>query len=105
MRKHIPDTVSITDFNRGKAGKIFDDVSKNGVTVVLKNNKPNCVLISVKEYEKMMNELEDLKITVLAAERLLNHNPSDKTYSFKEVLKENGLSEKDLDGFEDIELD
>ena len=34
----LNNTVSITAFNRGKAGQIFSNVKKNGMTVVMKNN-------------------------------------------------------------------
>ena len=34
----IQNTVSITQFNRGLAGKIFEDVKTTGAKVVMKNN-------------------------------------------------------------------
>lgn len=63
-------TVSISDFNRGLAGRIFDDVKSNGSKVVLKNNTPECVLISPDEYSKLIDELEDAKDLMLAKSRL-----------------------------------
>ena len=63
-------TVSISDFNRGLAGRIFDDVKSNGSKVVLKNNTPECVLISPDEYTKLIDELEDAKDLMLAKSRL-----------------------------------
>lgn len=47
-------TISISDFNEGLAGRIFEDVKSNGTKVVLKNNNPECVLISPEEYSKML---------------------------------------------------
>ena len=35
----INNTVPISQFNRGLAGKIFSDVRKNGPKVVMKNNE------------------------------------------------------------------
>ena len=49
--------VPISRFNRGEAGKIFDEVNASGVKVVVKNNKPACVLITPEKYEQMMKEL------------------------------------------------
>ena len=46
----IKNTVPITQFNRGLAGKIFEDVKKQGAKVVMKNNTPECVLMSPEEY-------------------------------------------------------
>ena len=63
-------TVSISDFNRGLADRIFDDVESNGSKVVLKNNTPECVLISPDEYSKLIDELEDAKDLMLAKSRL-----------------------------------
>ena len=34
----IKNTVPITQFNRGYAGKIFEDVRQQGAKVVMKNN-------------------------------------------------------------------
>ena len=45
----IKNTVPITQFNRGLAGKIFEDVKKQGAKVVMKNNTPECVLTSPEE--------------------------------------------------------
>lgn len=45
----IKDTVSITHFNKGKAGKIFREVNETGAKAVMKNNVPECVLMSPKE--------------------------------------------------------
>lgn len=49
-------TVSISLFNRGFAGKIFEEVKKNGAKVVMKNNSPECVLLSPEEYIKLMED-------------------------------------------------
>ena len=55
----IKNTVPITQFNRGLAGKIFEDVKKQGAKVVMKNNTPECVLMSPEEYLSLMEEVED----------------------------------------------
>ena len=51
--------VSISDFSQGKAGKIFSDVAENDKEyIVLKNNQPIALLLSIKEYRKIQ-ELAD----------------------------------------------
>lgn len=70
-------TVSISDFNRGLAGRIFDDVKSNGSKVVLKNNTPECVLLSPEEYSKLMDEVEDARDLMLAKSRLESMNEID----------------------------
>lgn len=67
-------TVSISEFNKGFAGRIFDDVKANGSKVVLKNNTALCVLISPGDYSNLIEQLEDLKDLSLANERISSSN-------------------------------
>lgn len=101
----IANTVSISDLNRGKAGKIFDDLSKKGTMLVIKNSQPEAVLLSLKEYIKLMDELEDLRITVIAAERLMNKDPNAKTYTSEEMMKLLGITQEDVDNAEEDEIE
>lgn len=50
----IENTISISLFNRGLAGKIFSDVRRTGAKVVMKNNMPECVLMSPEEYVRLI---------------------------------------------------
>lgn len=50
---------SISDFNKGKANKIFDVVRKRKVAIVVKNNKPECVLVSPEEYRRIIQRLKE----------------------------------------------
>lgn len=61
VREILTNTVSISDFNRGLAGRIFESVRKDGPKVVMKNNVPECVLLSPKEYQNLMKQLEELQ--------------------------------------------
>ena len=51
----IQNTISISQFNRGLAGKIFQDVKNSGAKVVMKNNAPECVLLSPDEWLEQFN--------------------------------------------------
>ena len=62
----ITNTVPITQFNRGLAGKIFEDVKQCGAKVVMKNNAAECVLISPDEYVRLMDELNDACVLSVA---------------------------------------
>jgi prevent-host-death family protein len=66
VREILTNTVSISDFNRGLAGRIFESVRKDGPKVVMKNNVPECVLLSPEEYRALMEELEQLRKTTEA---------------------------------------
>lgn len=48
--------VPITRFNKGEAGKIIDEVKKDGIRVIVKNNVPECIMITVEEYDKLSTD-------------------------------------------------
>lgn len=50
--------VPISEFNKGKASKIFDDVEKDGLRIVYKNNKPVCVLLKPEDYKSLLESVE-----------------------------------------------
>lgn len=104
VRSAIENTVSISQFNRGQAGKIFEDVRRNGAKVVMKNNAPECVLMSPEDYVKLLDALENAQLQVMAIERLTNYDP-EKTLSMEDIDREFGFTKEDLEGFEDVEFE
>ena len=100
----IKNTVPISLFNRGQAGKIFEEVRKSGAKVVMKNNVTECVLLSPEEYVRLMDEVNDAKLEAIAAERLARYDPKTLV-SQEEMMRELGLTEKDLEGWEDVEIE
>ena len=95
--------VPITRFNKGEANKIFEEVEKNGTIIVIKNNKPACVLMSPSQYESLMEMLSD-KILLDEANKRMSANNNDENVSFADVLSEVGITEKDLDNV-DVEIE
>ena len=59
IRSAIENTVSISLFNRGLAGKIFEEVKHSGPKVVMKNNTAECVLLSPEEYICLLDEVNN----------------------------------------------
>ena len=100
----ITNTVPITQFNRGYAGKIFEEVKKSGAKVVMKNNAAECILLSPDEYVKIMDELNDMRLLAIANQRMLNSD-SATWISDEEMNKRFGISEEDLKGFEEVEIE
>ncbi len=96
-------TVPLTAFNRGKASKIFAEVKKSGPTIVLKNNEPECVLLSPDDYNALIERVYDAELLHTAEERLKDYNPA-KTVPFEEVAAKNGIDLSSLPK-EDIELE
>lgn len=95
--------VPISDFSQGKAGKIFNDVAENNNEyIILKNNQPTAVLLSVKEYreiqeksarlEELLEKIENIRLLKLAESRADNN-----TSSFETFVKDQGFSMEELE--------
>ena len=100
----IRDTISISLFNRGLAGKIFDDVKQSGAKVVMKNNAAECVLMSPDEYIKLMDEVNDARLLTVANARMQNFN-KDSLISGKELYEELGITKEELDSIGEVEIE
>lgn len=100
----IRNTIPISLFNRGLAGKVFDEVKQVGAKVVMKNNTPECVLMSPDEYIRLMDEVNDAKLLMLAAERMA-HYDSSANIPADEVYKNLGITESDLDSIGEVEIE
>lgn len=54
--------VPISDFSQGKAGKIFNDVyNNNSEYIVMKNNQPTAVVMSVEAYKEIQEKIARLE--------------------------------------------
>lgn len=91
----ITNTIAISQFNRGLAGKIFADVKRSGAKVVMKNNTAECVLLSPKEYTALMDEVNDARLLSLATERMA-HSQSSEFIPAEQVYKELGIRKEEL---------
>jgi len=100
----IRDTVPISQFNRGLAGKVFNDVKATGTKVVMKNNVAEAVIVPPDEYVQIMDDLNDYYLLTLAVERLGSFDPS-KLISMEEMDKRLGISESDLDDVGEVEFE
>lgn len=98
-------TVPISLFNKGKAGQVFEDVKENGAKVVLKNNEPEAVIISPKEYAELVEDIEDFSLALMAEERLKKHPEPDDRISQDDFLKKIGVTQQELDEMEDVEIE
>ena len=100
----IQNTISISQFNRGLAGKIFQDVKNSGAKVVMKNNAPECVLLSPDEYVSLMDEVNDARLLTLAVKRMEKCNP-EETIPEEQVMKGLGITDDDLTDFDEVEFE
>lgn len=81
IRSAIESTVSISLFNKGLAGKIFEEVKQFGPKVVMKNNSAECVLISPDEYICLLDELESAKEALARANAPVGPAPGGGYFS------------------------
>ena len=104
IRSAIENTVSISLFNKGQAGKIFSEVRRMGAKVVIKNNAPECVLLAPDEYVQLIDEVNDARLLRIAVDRMNQYNPA-KVISQADVDAELGFSADRIDGTEEIEFE
>ena len=100
----IENTVPISQFNRGLAGKIFSEVKTQGPKVVMKNNMAEAVLLPPDEYVKIMDALNDYLLLTMAVERMSSYDP-DTLISEEEMERRLGITEGDLDQADEVELE
>lgn len=100
----IQNTIPISQFNRGLAGQIFEDVKTHGAKVVMKNNVAECVLLSPEEYIRLMDEVNDTRLLIMASERLQRLDTS-ALIPEEQVWQELGLTQEDLDAAGEVELE
>jgi PHD/YefM family antitoxin component YafN of YafNO toxin-antitoxin module len=93
--------VPITRFNKGEANRIFDEVETSGTKVVMKNNRPACILMSPNQYESLMEMLSDYILQEEAEARMAQVNLGD-TITRQEVMESLGITNEEL---EDIEVE
>ena len=99
MRSIVP----ITRFNRGEASKIFDEVESSGMKIVVKNNKPACILLSPERYDEIMELLSD-QILLKEAETRMSNTDDGDLLTQDEMMAELGISKEDLEDI-DVEID
>ena len=93
---------SVTDFNKGKANQIFDTVKANKIGIVVKNNRPECILLDPEEYKRIMKKIEDSEDYALAMQRLQSSNLSN-ALSSQEVFGDLSENEPEESGEIDFE--
>lgn len=96
--------VSVTQFNKGQASKIFDRLRTERQLVVLKNNAPSAVILSPEEYERLADIEEDYRLLLLTQERIANGG-LERTVSLQDAMIDLGISETEIEEAEDVEIE
>lgn len=95
--------IPITQFNRGQASRIFDRLHTERQLIVLKNNQPSAVILSPEEYARLA-EIEEDYLLLLEADKRLKENSGKPALSFDSVMADLGISEAELEGTEDVQI-
>lgn len=96
--------VPISQFNKGQAAKIFDRLHSEKELIVLKNNQPSAVILSLEEYTRL-TEIEENYFLLLEANRRIEENGDKKTVSLDSVMDHLGISKEELLDAEDADIE
>ena len=96
--------VPISQFNKGQAAKIFDRLHSEKELIVLKNNQPSAVILSLEEYTRL-TEIEEDYFLILEANRRIEENGDKKTVSLDSVMDHLGISKEELLDAEDADIE
>ena len=100
----IRNTIPISLFNRGLAGKIFEEVKQCGAKVVMKNNTAECVLMAPDEYLRLIDEVNDARLLTMAAERMAKADPASFIPADR-LYEEMGITQEDLDAVGEVDIE
>lgn len=100
----IRNTIPISLFNRGLAGKIFEEVKQCGAKVVMKNNTAECVLLSPDEYIQLIDEVNDARLLTMANTRMAKADPSSFVPA-DQLYAEMGITQTDLDEIGEVDIE
>ena len=94
LRNIINKLISVSDLSRGMASKIIQRIGKNKEQyIVVKNNKPEAVIMSINEYIDLMEAKENFELLQIAQERTKDLKEED-LISFEEILRKRRLNER-----------
>lgn len=96
--------VSVTQFNKGQASKIFDRLRTERQLVVLKNNAPSAVILSPEEYKRLSDIEEDYHLLLLAQNRIAKGG-MEYTIPFHDVMADLGISDSEVEEAEDWDIE
>lgn len=96
--------VPISQFNKGQAAKIFDRLHTEKELIVLKNNQPSAIILSPEEYARL-TEIEEDYFLLLETNMRIEKNGKKNTIPIDYVLNNLGISKKELESVEDVDIE
>lgn len=96
--------VPISQFNKGQAAKIFDRLHSERELIVLKNNQPSAIILSLEEYTRL-TKIEEDYFLLLEANKRMADNGNHKAISLNSVMSNLGISEDELLDAKDVDIE
>ncbi len=98
--------VPLSLFNQGKAGEVFEEVRRSGTKLVIddRDDSAVCIIMKPEDYMKMSDDYNEIALLAIAEDRL-KHFDESKLIPAEEVYKEFGITQEDIDSWEDVELE
>ena len=109
LKENKEKIVSVSELNNGGVGKIFLDLQKNNSEyIILKNDRPAAVLLSMDKYEKLAEKSEKLDALMEVVENtelllLANQAEMSPTVPFEEILKKEGMTKEAIKQYDKLE--
>lgn len=90
----LDDLVPVSELSNGRTSSVLSKADRSPV-VIIKRNKPSYVLISIDDYQSLLDRLEDESDLQLAEKRIRDNN-GRATISNAELIASLGLTEKEI---------
>lgn len=108
--------IPISAFSKGQTAKVIEEVAEtNAQYIILKNNQPKAMLISLEQFkniadkaekfEALMEKVEEQRLLKLA-EKVMKNFDENKMISHEEMLRELGLTEVEINAeIDNVEIE
>lgn len=98
--------IPISELTRGSGSKIISKAKEEKEPyIIVKHNKPQAVLLSIEDFEELIEIKENYDLLQLAIERLEENNTANEK-SFKDILSDENINRDELDKLtEEVEIE
>lgn len=106
LKELVSQMISVSELSRGRASKIVDEVAKKKKNfLIIKNNKPQAVIMPIDLYDELIQAQENSKLLQLLLERTKN-SKQENSSAFEQVVKEAGFTLEEIDKLaESVEIE
>ncbi len=70
----------------------------------MKNNHPEAVIMSLEEYLRLVDEVNDERLLIEVSQRFVNMDRNE-LISSEDVMKEVNITQEEIDSMDDVEIE